>query len=97
MFKPYFNQYESWRNQGLKKADDVVNNNDEDNKSVILTMLDLSRYYYNIEITEKIFEKMTNTFYDNKDDSLNRLNYCVYDIMKNIQNYVVAIRNICCL
>lgn len=82
LFKPYFNQYESWRNQGLKKADDVVNNNDEDNKSVILTMLDLSRYYYNIEITEKIFEKMTNTFYDNKDDSLNRLNYCVYDIMK---------------
>lgn len=71
LFKPYFNQYESWRNQGLKKADDVVNNNsnnDEDNnKSVILTMLDLSRYYYNIEITEKIFEKMTNTFYDNKE------------------------------
>ena len=55
----------------IEKADDVVNNNsnnDEDNnKSVILTMLDLSRYYYNIEITEKIFEKMTNTFYDNKE------------------------------
>lgn len=49
LFKPYFSQYENWRNQGLKMAERVINNQ---KKSVILTMLDLTRYYYNVEITE---------------------------------------------
>lgn len=79
LFKPYFSQYENWRNQGLKRAESVVNNQQ---KSVIITMLDLTRYYYNIVITEQVFGKMTSMFYDNKDDVLNRLNYCVYDVIR---------------
>lgn len=79
LFKPYFNQYENWRNQGLKWAESVVNNQ---KKSVIITMLDLTRYYYNIEITEQVFRNMTDMFYDNKNEVLNRLNYCVYDVIR---------------
>lgn len=79
LFKPYFSQYENWRNQGLKKAEGIVNNQ---KKSVIITILDLTRYYYNIEITEQVFGNMTNMFFDNKDDVLNRLNYCIYDVIK---------------
>ncbi len=79
LFKPYFNQYENWRNQGLKEAENVVNNK---KKSVIITMLDLTRYYYNIEMDEQIFKNITNAFFDNKDAVLERLNDCVYDIIK---------------
>ena len=79
LFKPYFNQYENWRNKGLKWAESVVNNQ---KKSVIITMLDLTRYYYNIEITEQVFRNMTDMFYDNKNEVLNRLNYCVYDVIR---------------
>ena len=79
LFKPYFSQYENWRNQGLKMAERVINNQ---KKSVILTMLDLTRYYYNIEITEHVFKEMTNNFYDNNDGIINRLNHCTYNIIK---------------
>lgn len=79
LFKPYFSQYENWRNQGLKRAEMVVNSQ---KKSVIITMLDLTRYYYNIEITEKVFSEMTKKFYDNKDNVLTRLNQCVYDVIR---------------
>lgn len=79
LFKPYFSQYENWRNQGLKMAENIVNNQQ---KSVIITMLDLTRYYYNIEITKLVFRDMTSKFYDAKNDVLNRLNYCVYDMIR---------------
>ena len=79
LFKPYFSQYENWRNQGLKMAERVINNQ---KKSVILTMLDLTRYYYNVEITEHVFKEMTNNFYDNNDGIINRLNHCTYNIIK---------------
>lgn len=79
LFKPYFNQYESWRNQGLKKAESIIN---DKNKSVIITMLDLTRYYYNITITEQSFKEMTSSFYDNDNELINRLNCCVYEVIK---------------
>jgi hypothetical protein len=79
LFKPYFSQYENWRNQGLKRAESVVN---DQKKSVIITMLDLTRYYYNIEITEQVFRDMTSMLYNDKNDVLNRLNYCIYDIIR---------------
>lgn len=79
LFKPYFNQYENWRNQGLKEAERTINNQQ---KSVIITMLDLTRYYYNIEITYEFYQLITLKFYDNKNQVLKRLNNCIYDIIK---------------
>ena len=63
LFKPYFNQYESWRNNGLNLAREKAGT-----KSLIITMLDLTRYYYNVEITEKIYDKMTVDFCKDIDD-----------------------------
>lgn len=79
LFKPYFSQYENWRNQGLRMAESVVNNQQ---KSVIITMLDLTRYYYNIQITEEFYRAMTLMFYDDQNDVLNRLNYCILDMIR---------------
>jgi len=79
LFKPYFSQYENWRNHGLKQADNVINHR---KKSVIITMLDLTRFYYNVEITEAVYKNMTSPFYNEKKETLNRLNCCIYDVLK---------------
>lgn len=77
LFKPYFQQYESWRNEGLKMAEDYL---DAGGRSVVLTMLDLSRYYYNIDYTEEKFYGITAP-YTRKDSSWRRINDCVYRIL----------------
>lgn len=82
LFKPYYGQYETWRNQGLKKAQKTINSN----KSVIITMLDLTRYFYNIKITDDFYRSMTFNLYDNRDEALNRINSCVYNIIKVYSN-----------
>ena len=79
LFKPYFKQYENWRNEGLKKAENTIKTQ---NKSVIITMLDLTRYYYNVEITDENYRLMTLKFYDNQDAVLNRIVQCIYNIIK---------------
>lgn len=79
LFKPYFNQYESWRNNGLNLAREKAGT-----KSLIITMLDLTRYYYNVEITEKIYDKMTVDFCKDIDDLdiIKRLNRFVYKVFE---------------
>ena len=77
LFKPYYGQYESWRNKGLKYAKKVVS---QDNQSVIITMLDLTRYYYNINFTKELYDSVTKTKADS--DELYRINELIYDILK---------------
>ncbi len=79
LFKPYFNQYESWRNNGLNLAREKAGT-----KSLIITMLDLTRYYYNVEISEKIYDKMTADFCKDIDDLdiIKRLNRFVYKVFE---------------
>ena len=79
LFKPYFTQYESWRNQGLNIAENLVS---MQNKSVIITMLDLTRYYYNIELTQEKFKDMTNQYCGNNNDIVNRINMLIYEIIE---------------
>lgn len=77
LFKPYYSQYESWRSQGLKIAKKEVN---QENQSVIITMLDLTRYYYNINYTKLIFQKITKS--DTETIETNKINSLVYKILQ---------------
>lgn len=83
LFKPYFEQYESWRNKGLNLAREKSGE-----KSLIITMLDLTRYYYNIEITEKSYKDMTAKYcQDMKEKDINdRLNKFVYNVCVTYSN-----------
>lgn len=49
LFKPYYEQYVSWRDCGLQRVEECLN---ERKESVIITMLDLSRYFYNVDLSE---------------------------------------------
>ena len=46
LFEPYFSQYESWRDKGLEQAKKLLQND----KNVIMMTLDLSRFYYSVNI-----------------------------------------------
>lgn len=78
LFKPYYGQYETWRNQGLEFARKVVN---EENQSVIITMLDLTRYFYNVDFNKKVFNTVTQVE-KIKSEEKKRINSLVYKIMK---------------
>jgi len=53
LFKPYFKNYESWRDNGL----DSVNNLLENKKNVIMFSMDLKEYYYRSLIDFKSLKK----------------------------------------
>lgn len=66
VFKPYFHAYKSWRNDGLKKANDAV----EDGQRVFALTLDLQKYYHQIDACcprtmrpPQYGDKVTETFY----------------------------------
>lgn len=75
LFKPYFNQYETWRNKGLEIAKNIV---DKQDQSVIITMLDLTRYYYNINLTKTKFDRITQT--EKESFEVIRINSLIYKI-----------------
>ena len=54
LFKPYFNEYESWRDRGLKFAEECY----ENKKDSIVLMLDITRFYYSVHFTDEIFEHL---------------------------------------
>ncbi|WP_078766843.1 hypothetical protein [Eubacterium uniforme] len=88
LFKPYYRQYVTWRNQGLISADNVVN---QENQSVIITMLDLNRYYYNIDYTDSKFKRVTNVG-DNSSDEIIKINNLMYKIMQRYSE-ILGIKN----
>jgi hypothetical protein len=57
LFSLYFNQYKKWRDTGLTRAQKCL----ENNQSVALLSMDISRYYYNIETSWGLIQiKCTN-------------------------------------
>lgn len=83
LFKPYFEQYESWRDCGLQKVEECIN---EKGESVIITMLDLSRYYYNIDLSKEKYFKLTNTFISG-DEEKNKINKLIYSIFEKYSSF----------
>lgn len=76
LFKPYFIQYETWRNSGLDYAKNIVN---VDKQSVIVSMLDLTRFYYHVNYTQDLFTRTTMT--ENETNEVLKINSLVYKIL----------------
>lgn len=52
LFEPYFAQYESWRDYGLERAKERLN----DKQDAIILTLDFKSFYYSVHLSEKDFE-----------------------------------------
>ena len=68
IYKPYFQGYQDWRDNALKKADEILDNH----KDVTIVSLDITRYFYHVrlnlpEFVEKLLEENSIDF-SNEDE-----------------------------
>lgn len=68
IYKPYFKGYQDWRDNALKKADEILDNH----KDVTIVSLDITRYFYHVrlnlpEFVEKLLEENSIDF-SNEDE-----------------------------
>ncbi len=56
LFKPYFDQYQKWRDKGVDLAQNIVANDTD----VVILSLDIKEYYYNIKFDLRLQEILHN-------------------------------------
>ena len=62
LFKPYFEQFESWQNKAYDKAISILS----EKKNCLVISMDVKRYYYNVDVNESMFQDIKKE-YDIKD------------------------------
>lgn len=65
LFNPYFQQYVDWREKALNNAKNCLS----EKKDVLIITMDLSRYYYSLDVTEGDFNdinQIVNEYYKEK-------------------------------
>ena len=73
LFKPYFSQYQQWRDESVSTAQDLLKNN----KNALFINLDIKDYYHSTRID-------LNLYFSNKDnDSVNIILKTVHQIYSN--------------
>lgn len=99
MFKPYFSQYESWRDIGLNYAQKNLNNDID----IIILTLDFKRYFYSVDIDKNLFESILDSseyvifdcFNDDKTDKLIRRLYSfIYYVIEKYKEIMPDNNNI---
>lgn len=80
LFEPYFQQYEGWRDKAM---DEALSHLHFSQDVVVLTM-DFKRFYYSVDITEKLMERFCEAEDMKKRDdyeSLKDLNNFIYEVI----------------
>lgn len=54
LFEPYFQQYESWRDNGLEYAQKGL----DKNQDILILTMDFKRFYYSVDIKEEMFDNL---------------------------------------
>lgn len=95
LFEPYFSQYTTWRDKGIKIAQEQL----AQGSDVIILTMDLMRYYYSVNYTEDEFNYILDKLEVNKSEQnsnhFNCLNYLHRFIYNVIFNYSNKIRKCC--
>lgn len=82
LFKPYFFQYEHWRDKGLEIAKKTLK---QDEDVVILTM-DLKNFYYSVHYEKDEFDSFFETHFKEENLLEKRLNDFIYNVIKAYTN-----------
>lgn len=81
LFEPYFEKYESWRDTALQLAETQL----RENEDVLILTLDFERFYYSVDISEKLMNDIlihACTGSDiNHDTLLLRINRLIFEII----------------
>ncbi|GKX65926.1 hypothetical protein [Inconstantimicrobium mannanitabidum] len=86
LFKPYFTQYESWRDYGLEKAQEHL----KLSKDVIILTMDFRRFFYSVHFEEENFDEYLSIYMKQPDiggeivkiNIIKRINKFVYKVLK---------------
>ncbi len=76
LFEPYFAQYESWRDYGLEKAKERL----DDKQDAIILTLDFKSFYYSVHLEEKHFHEFLERLQEKKAWH-ERVNSFVYKVL----------------
>lgn len=80
LFEPYFQNYESWRDQALTLAQKCMQQDD-----VLIFTLDFKRYYYSVDVSEEFMKEILTRVKgksDYNEEYLSRINDFVYCVIK---------------
>lgn len=82
LFEPYFENYESWRDTALEKAQEYLKQGDD----VLIMSLDFKRFFYSVDITEEFMGDLLKSAvkdYSNEDEAnAQRINEFVMDVIR---------------
>lgn len=76
LFEPYFSQYESWRDRGLARAKERLN----DKQDAVILTLDLKSFYYSVNFQKEDFDKFAHE-YGGTELWIARVNDFVYQVL----------------
>ncbi len=89
LFEPYFSQYEAWRDNGLKQAQRLLQNN----KNVIMMTLDFSRFYYSVNLDKnKLTEIVLSLVEDREIDDRLRCLFLTNFVCEVVERYSEIVR-----
>lgn len=86
LFEPYFSQYESWRDYGLERARERLN----DKQDALILTLDFKSFYYSVDLRRKDFDEFLARL-ENPELWQKRVNDFVFEVIcaysKNLRKY----------
>ncbi|MFI3163973.1 MAG: reverse transcriptase domain-containing protein [Bacillota bacterium] len=80
LFKPYFEQYESWRDNGIKIAENFI----DQGKDVAIFTMDLMSFYYSMNFTQAMFDDIFEKYGD-------RNNFLRKDVLQVLHNFIFKV------
>ncbi|MEZ7500472.1 hypothetical protein QO200_17225 [Flavobacterium sp. Arc3] len=69
LFKPYFKQYQKWRDDSVNVAQELIKNE----RDVLFLNLDIKDYFHSVRVSNDLIYKESKTHYTNGHTNLNRL------------------------
>ena len=88
LFEPYFSQYESWRDRGLERAKERLN----DKQDAVILTLDLKSFYYSVDLRATDFSGFMSLF-ENAEPWIMRVNEFVYRVLCRYSDIVRPVVN----
>lgn len=89
LFEPYFQQYESWRDKAMDCASNCLHNNED----VVILTLDFERFYYSVDMSEKVFETISHDYIEQGEESEEILHFLNDFVYRVIEKYSKCFNN----
>lgn len=79
LFKPYFRQYESWRDSAMDKAQQILS----ENQDVLIFTMDFERFFYSLDISKEFVNNLYEQVREKNDPSdCSELNEFIYKVIE---------------